>query len=65
MESLFNDASGIILLNMGVLWYLQGSVRIGQTIWAFLYSAIGGDYRRCDGIVFDCMVQSVADSPAA
>lgn len=42
MESLFNDASGIILLNMGILWYVHGSVAVGQTAAAFLYSAIGG-----------------------
>lgn len=42
MESLFNDASGIILLNMGVFWYVRGSVDVGQTVWAFLYSAVGG-----------------------
>lgn len=42
MESLFNDASGIILLNMGILWYIRGRVQVGQTLWSFLYSAIGG-----------------------
>lgn len=42
LESLFNDASGIILLNMGILWYVHGSVQVGITIWSFLYSAIGG-----------------------
>lgn len=42
MESLFNDASGIILLNMGILWYIHGSVEVGKTVLAFLYSAIGG-----------------------
>lgn len=42
MESLFNDASGIILLNMGLFWYIRGSVNVGQTVWSFLYSAVGG-----------------------
>lgn len=42
MESLFNDASGIILLNMGLFWYVRGHVSVGQTIGEFLYSAIGG-----------------------
>lgn len=41
-ESLFNDASGIILLNMGVLWYVNGGVNVGQTFLDFLYSAGGG-----------------------
>ena len=41
-ESLFNDASGIILLNMAVDWYLHQELRIGQAIGNFLYSAGGG-----------------------
>lgn len=41
-ESLFNDASGIILLNTAVDWYLQQELRIGQAIGNFLYSAGGG-----------------------
>lgn len=41
-ESLFNDASGIILLNMAVLWFSNGYINYGQTIVQFLYSSIGG-----------------------
>lgn len=39
---MFNDASGIILLNMAVDWYLHQELRIGQAIGNFLYSAGGG-----------------------
>jgi NhaP-type Na+/H+ or K+/H+ antiporter len=42
MESLFNDASGIILLNMSILWYVRGQVSVTATIGSFLYSAVGG-----------------------
>lgn len=42
LESLFNDASGIILLNMAVLWYVNGYINYGQTLVDFLYSAGGG-----------------------
>lgn len=42
LESLFNDASGIILLNMGILWYVNGYVNVAQTGEDFLYSAGGG-----------------------
>ena len=41
-ESLFNDASGIILLNMAVNWYIHKQLRIGAAIGSFLYSAGGG-----------------------
>lgn len=41
-ESLFNDASGIILLNMAVDWYIHKQLHIGQAILNFLYSAVGG-----------------------
>lgn len=41
-ESLFNDASGIILLNMAVDWYLHQELRVGRAIGNFLYSAGGG-----------------------
>ncbi len=41
-ESLFNDASGIILLNMGVDWYIHQRLRVGAAIGNFLYSAGGG-----------------------
>ena len=42
LESLFNDASGIILLNMAILWYINGYINYQQTIMDFLYSALGG-----------------------
>ncbi|WP_125591161.1 cation:proton antiporter [Companilactobacillus jidongensis] len=42
LESLFNDASGIILLNMAILWYVNGYVNYPQTLWDFIYSAGGG-----------------------
>lgn len=42
MESLFNDASGIILLNMAVLWTVNGRINYGQTLIDFLVSAGGG-----------------------
>lgn len=42
LESLFNDASGIILLNMAILWYVNGYVNYPQTLWDFVYSAGGG-----------------------
>lgn len=42
MESLFNDASGIILLNMAALWYANGYIDYGETIKGFLISAVGG-----------------------
>lgn len=42
LESLFNDASGIILLNMAILWYVNGYVNYSQTLWDFVYSAGGG-----------------------
>lgn len=42
MESLFNDASGIILLNMATLWYVNGHINYSETIVDFLVSAVGG-----------------------
>ncbi|CAM3155299.1 cation:proton antiporter [Lactiplantibacillus plajomi] len=42
MESLFNDASGIILLNMAVLWYANGHINVRETVVDFLISAGGG-----------------------
>jgi len=42
MESLFNDASGIILLNMAILWYINGYINYGETVTDFLISAVGG-----------------------
>lgn len=42
MESLFNDATGIILLNMATLWYVNGYINYSETIVDFLISAVGG-----------------------
>ncbi|WP_300562487.1 sodium:proton antiporter [Companilactobacillus sp.] len=42
MESLFNDATGIILLNMAILWYVNGYINYGETLIDFLISAVGG-----------------------
>lgn len=42
MESLFNDASGIILLNMAALWYVNGYINYGETLLDFVISAGGG-----------------------
>lgn len=42
MESLFNDASGIILLNMAVLWYINGRINYRETLTDFMLSAGGG-----------------------
>lgn len=41
-ESLFNDASGIILLDMAVTWVVSKKLELGQTLLTFIYSAIGG-----------------------
>lgn len=41
-ESLFNDASGIILLNMSLLWFANGYINYGQIIQDFCISSIGG-----------------------
>ena len=41
-ESLFNDASGIILLNMSLLWFANGYINYSQTIQEFLISSVGG-----------------------
>lgn len=41
-ESLFNDASGIILLNMAADWYIHKELKISQAIGNFLLSAGGG-----------------------
>lgn len=42
MESLFNDATGIVLLQAGLLWYKTGEFSFAQNSWSFLVSAIGG-----------------------
>ncbi|MFC6181609.1 cation:proton antiporter [Lactiplantibacillus daowaiensis] len=52
LESLFNDASGIILLNMAVLWYVNGYINYSQTLVDFIYSAGGG-------IVFGGLVSAI------
>ncbi|GAA2957482.1 sodium:proton antiporter [Lactobacillus kefiranofaciens subsp. kefirgranum] len=41
-ESLFNDASGIILLNMAVDWYIHRELHVEEAICNFIYSAGGG-----------------------
>lgn len=41
-ESLFNDASGLILLDMAVTWYVSKELNIGHTLLRFLFSSIGG-----------------------
>lgn len=42
MESLFNDATGIILLQAALIWQKSGHLDLGQNIGALLLSAIGG-----------------------
>lgn len=42
LESLFNDATGIILLQAGVLWAVTGHLAFTQNVQSFLYAAIGG-----------------------
>ncbi|WP_334329396.1 cation:proton antiporter [Companilactobacillus sp. HBUAS59699] len=42
MESLFNDASGIILLQAAVVWYKTGQLSYTKNLGDFLISAIGG-----------------------
>lgn len=42
MESLFNDATGIILASATALWVEQGNFDYQRTISGFLFSAIGG-----------------------
>ncbi|WP_225427028.1 cation:proton antiporter [Companilactobacillus kedongensis] len=42
MESLFNDATGIVLLQAALIWFNTGHLSLGQNISAFLISAIGG-----------------------
>lgn len=41
-ESLFNDASGIILLEMAISWYISKKLELAHTFVSFLYSAGGG-----------------------
>lgn len=42
LESLFNDASGLILLEATALWLVQGRLEYQRSIVSFLISAIGG-----------------------
>lgn len=42
LESLFNDASGLILMSMALEWYRQGRINYQGTAWSFVYAAIGG-----------------------
>ncbi|WP_125590856.1 cation:proton antiporter [Companilactobacillus jidongensis] len=42
MESLFNDATGIVLLQAALIWYSTGHLALSQNISAFFVSAIGG-----------------------
>ncbi|ANK62373.1 cation:proton antiporter [Loigolactobacillus backii] len=42
MESLFNDATGIILLQAATLWLSTGHLSLWGNVTAFLVSAIGG-----------------------
>ncbi|PIO86150.1 cation:proton antiporter [Pediococcus damnosus] len=42
LESLFNDATGIILLQAAFLWLQTGQVAFGKNVLSFFYSAGGG-----------------------
>lgn len=42
MESLFNDASGIILLQAGVIWFKTGHLSYASNFGAFILTAVGG-----------------------
>lgn len=42
LEALFNDATGLIILQAGVLWYTSGQLALGKNLAAFLWSAGGG-----------------------
>lgn len=42
MESLFNDATGIILLQAGILWLTTGHLSFWQNTEALFKSAVGG-----------------------
>ncbi|KRK78628.1 cation:proton antiporter domain-containing protein [Companilactobacillus nodensis] len=42
MESLFNDATGIVLLQAALIWYSTGHLALSQNISTFFISAIGG-----------------------
>ncbi|WP_054652850.1 cation:proton antiporter [Limosilactobacillus equigenerosi] len=42
LESLFNDASGLILMSMALEWFHQGEINYQGTAWSFVYAAVGG-----------------------
>lgn len=42
MESLFNDATGIVLLQAGLLWFQTGHFSFANNSRAFFISAVGG-----------------------
>ncbi|WP_125565389.1 cation:proton antiporter [Companilactobacillus insicii] len=42
MESLFNDATGIVLLQAALIWFNTGHLAFSQNISSFLISAVGG-----------------------
>ncbi|WP_125545537.1 cation:proton antiporter [Levilactobacillus lindianensis] len=42
MESLFNDATGLILLQAGLLWLQTGHLSFGQNVGRLVISAVGG-----------------------
>ncbi|MDO4902791.1 MAG: sodium:proton antiporter [Limosilactobacillus sp.] len=41
-ESLFNDASGIVLLDLSLTAYMSGTFSIGHGLWFFAYVFFGG-----------------------
>lgn len=64
LEALFNDASGIILLNMALLWYVNGGVSVGQTLGSFLWTAGGGIvFGLIGGVIVILIRQSLLRSP--
>lgn len=44
MESLFNDATGIVLLNGTLLWATAGQLNVGGSINEFIIAAVGGAF---------------------
>ncbi|WP_125583890.1 cation:proton antiporter [Levilactobacillus cerevisiae] len=42
MESLFNDATGLVLLQAGLLWWQTRQLSLGQNVGRLLFSAVGG-----------------------
>ncbi|KRK82231.1 hypothetical protein FC78_GL002235 [Companilactobacillus bobalius DSM 19674] len=49
MESLFNDATGIVLLQAGMIWFHTGTFSFAANTKAFLISGIGGMFF---GVIF-------------